>query len=36
VLYEIEGISEEQACEVFILAAAKLPIKIIFVSRKVL
>jgi large subunit ribosomal protein L16 len=36
VLYEIEGISEEQAREAFTLAAAKLPIKTTFVSRKVL
>lgn len=36
VLYEIEGISEELAREAFTLAAAKLPIKTTFVSRKVL
>lgn len=36
VLYEIEGISEELAREAFILAAAKLPVKTTFVSRKVL
>ncbi|HLB30795.1 MAG TPA: 50S ribosomal protein L16 [Gammaproteobacteria bacterium] len=36
VLYEIEGISEEQAREAFTLAAAKLPLKTTFVSRKVL
>jgi large subunit ribosomal protein L16 len=36
VLYEIEGISEELAREAFALAAAKLPIKTTFVSRKVL
>jgi large subunit ribosomal protein L16 len=36
VLYEIEGVSEEQAREAFALAAAKLPIKTTFVSRTVL
>ena len=32
-LYEIEGVTEEQAREAFALAAAKLPIKTAFVSR---
>jgi large subunit ribosomal protein L16 len=36
VLYEMEGVSEELAREAFRLAAAKLPIKTIFVSRTVL
>lgn len=35
-LYEIEGISEELAREAFTLAAAKLPVRTAFVSRKVL
>ncbi|OGT72475.1 MAG: 50S ribosomal protein L16 [Gammaproteobacteria bacterium RIFCSPLOWO2_02_FULL_56_15] len=35
-LYEIEGISEELAREAFTLAAAKLPVRTTFVSRKVL
>lgn len=35
-LYEIEGISEELAREAFTLAAAKLPLRTTFVSRKVL
>ncbi len=33
VLYEIEGVSEELAREAFSLAAAKLPIKTVFVAR---
>ncbi|MDZ7735485.1 MAG: 50S ribosomal protein L16 [Gammaproteobacteria bacterium] len=36
VLYEIEGVSEEQAREAFRLAAAKLPVQTAFVSRQVL
>jgi large subunit ribosomal protein L16 len=36
VLYEIEGVSEEIARAAFSLAAAKLPIKTIFVSRTVM
>lgn len=36
VLYEMEGVSEEVAREAFALAAAKLPIKTVFVSRTVL
>lgn len=36
VLYEIEGVTEEQAREAFALAAAKLPIKTTFVSRTIL
>ena len=35
-LYEIEGVSEELARDAFRLAAAKLPIKTIFVSRTIL
>ena len=35
-LYEIEGVSEEQAREAFTLAAAKLPVKTAFVSRTIL
>jgi large subunit ribosomal protein L16 len=35
-LYEMEGVSEEIAREAFRLAAAKLPIKTIFVSRTVM
>ncbi|VAX14024.1 LSU ribosomal protein L16p (L10e) [hydrothermal vent metagenome] len=35
-LYEMEGVTEEIAREAFRLAAAKLPIKTIFVSRTVL
>ena len=33
VLYEIEGISEEQARDAFRLAAAKLPVRTTFVNR---
>lgn len=36
VLYEIEGVTEEMAREAFTLAAAKLPVKTTFVSRKIL
>ena len=36
VLYEMEGVSEEMAREAFALAAAKLPIKTVFVSRTVM
>lgn len=36
VLYEIEGVSEEQAREAFRLAAAKLPVQTAFVARQVL
>ncbi len=36
VLYEMEGVSEDLAREAFRLAAAKLPIKTIFVSRTVM
>ncbi|MDD3516710.1 MAG: 50S ribosomal protein L16 [Chromatiales bacterium] len=36
VLYEMEGVSEEIAREAFKLAAAKLPIKTVFVSRQVM
>lgn len=36
VLYEIEGVTEEQAREAFRLAAAKLPVQTTFVSRQVL
>ncbi len=36
VLYEIEGVSEELAREAFNLAAAKLPVKTIFVTRAVM
>ena len=36
VLYEMEGVSEEIAREAFALAAAKLPIKTVFVSRTVM
>jgi len=35
-LYEMEGVSEEVAREAFRLAAAKLPVKTIFVNRTVL
>lgn len=35
VLYEMEGVSEELAREAFRLAAAKLPISTIFVSRRI-
>ncbi|MDY6943212.1 MAG: 50S ribosomal protein L16 [Pseudomonadota bacterium] len=35
VLYEMEGVSEELAREAFRLAAAKLPVKCVFVSRTV-
>ena len=33
VLYEMEGVSEELAREAFALAAAKLPVRTVFVSR---
>jgi len=36
VLYEIEGITEEQARDAFRLASAKLPVKTTFVSRTLL
>lgn len=36
ILYEIEGVSEQLAKEAFKLAAAKLPVKTIFVSRTIL
>jgi len=36
VMYEMEGVSEEIAREAFKLAAAKLPIKTVFVSRTVM
>ncbi len=36
VLYEIEGVDETTAREAFRLAAAKLPIKTVFVSRQVM
>ncbi len=36
VLFEIEGISEEVAREAFRLAAAKLPVRIIFVTETVM
>lgn len=35
VLYEMEGVSEEVAREAFRLAASKLPIRTLFVSRQV-
>jgi large subunit ribosomal protein L16 len=35
-LYEMEGVSEEVAREAFRLAAAKLPVKVTFVSRTVM
>ena len=33
VLYEMEGVTEEQAREAFRLASAKLPVKTVFVNR---
>ena len=36
ILYEIEGVTEEMAREAFTLAAAKLPVRTTFVSRKIL
>ena len=36
VLYEVEGVSEEIAREAFRLAAAKLPVQTIFVTRMVM
>lgn len=35
-LYEIEGVTEEQAKKAFTLASAKLPISTVFVSRDIL
>ena len=35
-LYEIDGVTEEQARIAFNLASAKLPIETIFVSRNIL
>ena len=35
-LYEMEGVSEELAREAFALAAAKLPLKTVFVTRQVM
>ena len=36
VLYEIEGVTEEIAREAFKLAAAKLPVKTVFVTRTIM
>ena len=36
VLYEMEGVNEEIAREAFRLAAAKLPVSTMFVSRQVI
>ena len=36
VLYEMEGVSEEVAREAFRLAAAKIPMQMVFVSRQVM
>jgi len=36
VLYEMDGVSEELAREAFDLAAAKLPVKTVFVSREIM
>lgn len=36
VLYEMEGVSEKIAREAFELAAAKLPVKTVFVNRTVM
>ena len=36
VLYEIEGVTEELAREAFSRAAAKLPVKVVFVKRTVM
>jgi large subunit ribosomal protein L16 len=36
VIYEIEGVSEELAREAFKLAAAKLPVRTVFVTRTVM
>jgi len=36
ILYEIQGVSEEAAREAFALAAAKLPVKTVFVKRSVM
>ena len=36
VLYEMEGVSEDVAREAFRLAAAKLPVKTVFVARQVM
>ena len=36
VLYEMEGVSEEVAREAFRLAAAKLPVPTVFVTRQVM
>jgi large subunit ribosomal protein L16 len=36
VLYEVEGVSEAIAREAFRLAAAKLPVRTIFVARTVM
>jgi large subunit ribosomal protein L16 len=35
VIYEIEGVSETMAREAFLLAAAKLPLRTIFVARQI-
>ena len=36
ILYEMEGVTEELAREAFKLAAAKLPVKTVFVNRQVM
>jgi len=36
ILFEIEGVSEELARQAFRLAAAKLPVKIVFVTEMVM
>jgi large subunit ribosomal protein L16 len=35
-LYEMEGVNEQSAREAFRLAAAKLPVRTVFVSRTLL
>jgi len=35
-LFEIEGVTEALAREAFVLAAAKLPIKTVFVTRTIM
>jgi large subunit ribosomal protein L16 len=35
VLYEINGVAEELAREAFLLAAAKLPLSTVFVTRQI-
>ena len=36
ILFEVEGVTEELAREAFVLAAAKLPVKTVFITRTIM